>query len=119
MLTEISFFEGLIVSVFSIIIVFLTLVVIATIIKGITFLSTDKKEEIKVNEEEKAQEFVEGANISDDQIDYELVAVIAAAISTSINENISNINIKNIKRDSQITSLWKEMGNKEQLLSKL
>lgn len=119
MLTEISFFGGLVVSVFSFIIVFLTLIVIASIIKGITFLSNDEKEEIKINKKDKTEKLTKELNVTDEVIDDELIAVIAAAISTSISINNSSIHIKNIKRDPQITSLWKEVGNKERLLSKL
>lgn len=116
MLTGISIFEGLIVTVFSMIVVFITLIIIATIIKGIKLLSTEK-EETKINEEE--TQTTNKSNIPADYIDEELIAVIAAAISTSMDVSIPNIKIKNIKRLHQKTSLWKEVGKKERLLSML
>lgn len=56
---------------------------------------------------------------SKDLIDNEeLVAVIAAAIASSLNVQVPDINIKTIRRISHNISPWTNLGRNERLLRK-
>lgn len=103
MITDISFIDSLIVSLFSITVVFGTLIVIAVIIGGIKLLSTDDKksegENVQTQETVVKNEVIETMEAKDDN--EELVAVIIAAILASLGVNSQDIHIKNIKKIPQ------------------
>lgn len=103
--------ETLIVTVFSMAIVFATLIVISFVLDGfkVAFHKDNKKKETIVTKPEPTQEIVEEENSE------ELIAVIAAAIAASMNTPIDNIHIKNITRVSQSTPVWGRMGRQEQI----
>ena len=128
MISKISFFDSVIVTIFSMIVVFLCLIAIAGIINRIKVLSAEKKivvvsnklvDNIKVNDLGDFNNTVEVAESSKDFNEEELVAVIAAAIATNLGVGIPDINIQTIRRIPQGTSPWSDMGRKEQLLGKL
>ncbi len=122
MLTEISFFESLIVAIFSMGVVFLSLIAIAAIINQIKVIS---------NKGEKRVEIITEANVDVEELknlktktiekavdvdNYEeLVAVIAAAIACSLGVDVPDINIQTIRRIPQYFSPWRAMGKQEQL----
>lgn len=103
MIKEISFIDSLVVSVFSMIVVFGTLIVIAAIIGGIKLLSSDSKKKEVVNVQSQAS--ADNKNVIDvmetKENNGELVAVIVAAISANLRANSQDINIKTIKRVPQ------------------
>ncbi|NBI06524.1 OadG family protein [Senegalia massiliensis] len=117
----ISLSEGLIVTVFSMAIVFATLVVISLILTGFksAFYKEEKKEPVKkgvlpVNENtvvENTEEIVDN--------DEELVSVIAAAISAATGQSVENIYIRNIKRVSQASPVWAMAGRQEGIYNNL
>ncbi|WP_130805377.1 OadG family protein [Senegalia massiliensis] len=117
----ISLSEGLIITVFSMAIVFSTLVVISLILTGFksAFYKEEKKEPVKkrvlpVNQNtvvENTEEIVDS--------DEELVAVIAAAISAATGQSVENIYIRNIKRVSQASPVWAMTGRQEGIYNNL
>jgi len=113
--------QSLMVTVFSMVIVFLTLLIISYLIKGLqSFSQKDRDEKTVENIEpiktEEKQEIIEEVEYSDDE---ELVAVIAAAIAANIGVDISNVKIKSIKRVPQNTSVWSKVGREEQIFNRL
>ncbi len=119
MLTEISFLESLIVTIFSMLVVFLSLIAIAAIINRIRVISNkgEKRVEIitdvnvdKLKSHENIEKEVETENYE------ELAAVIAAAIAISLGVDVPDINIQAIRRIPQYSSPWRSMGKHEQLL---
>lgn len=119
MITSITFFDSIIVSVVSMVIVFLSLIAIAFIINRLKLIASDKKFEDKkiVATEIKAIEKTE--TVQNEINNEELVAVVAAAIASSLGLDIPDINIQSIRRISQNTTTWSDMGRKEQLFGKL
>jgi len=118
---EVTMSEALIVTVVSMIVVFLVLILISYIIGLLkTFAAGKKPAAVQpektgtavIKQEEKAPstpELDEG----------ELIAVIAAAVAASLGRDIPEIRINSIRRVPQLTTPWREMGKQEQLLSKL
>mgnify|MGYP000984404072 CR=1 FL=1 len=127
MISKISFFDSVIVTIFSMVVVFLVLIAIAGIINRIKVLSTDKKK----SDVKKPADVVDVDDIGEfdntimadeqqDDVNYEeLVAVISAAIAANLGVGIPDINIQTIRRVPQGASPWSDMGRKEQLLGKL
>lgn len=113
--------QSLMVTVFSMVIVFLALLIISYLIKGLqNFSQKDKKKSKEtienidlVNSEKEVEKVEESLN------DEELVAVIAAAIAASIGVDVSNVRIKSIKRVSQNTPIWSKVGREEQIFNRL
>ncbi|MCR2045658.1 OadG family protein [Anaerosalibacter massiliensis] len=113
--------QSLMVTVFSMVIVFLALLIISYLIKGLqNFSQKDKKKSKEtienidlVNSEKGVEKAEESLN------DEELVAVIAAAVAASIGVDVSNVKIKSIKRVSQNTPIWSKVGREEQIFNRL
>lgn len=112
--------EALIVTVVSMIVVFLVLAIIAWLIGLLKKVGEEnekklpkspKKEEQPVLIPDKIQEEVEDEE--------ELIAVITAAIAASMGLRIPEIKIKSIRRTNQITTAWREMAKQEHFYGKL
>lgn len=119
---SVTFGESLIVTVFSMGIVFLSLLIISYIIDALRSVAT-KDNGVKVNENKTPvkvakEEIVEIAKDEEDD-DEELVAVIAAAIAASMGVNVSDLNIKSIKRIPQGGPVWSRIGRQEQISNRL
>ncbi len=111
----ITFGESVIISGFSMLIVFAGLVIISLIISLLKVISnTDKKKDSPVEKAEKVSQ----APVEDPADDEELVAVIAAAIAASMNVGTDDLVIRDIKRINNIDS-WTKAGLNEQMLSNL
>lgn len=120
MITNISFFESLIVTIFSMVIVFLSLTAIAAIINRIKVISNKGEKIVEIVSEANLEEIktlgsqnVEGVGI--EEYNEELVAVIAAAIASNLGVDVPEINIQSIRRIAQYSSPWRSMGKQEQL----
>lgn len=120
MITNISFFESLIVTIFSMVIVFLSLTAIAAIINRIKVISNKGEKIVEIVSEANLEEIktlgsqnVEGVGI--EEYNEELVAVIAAAIASNLGIGVPEINIQSIRRIAQYSSPWRSMGKQEQL----
>ena len=123
----ISMGEALIVALFSILLVFVVLIVIAIIINALKAFSVEKKpgkkdeqkmtvskDETSVGGEDPKIGIEDSSGISE-----ELVAVIAAAVAANLGTSIPEINIKSIRRTSQSVSPWANAGNIKQVNNKL
>lgn len=113
--------DGLIVTVFSMLMVFLTLIVISFLIDALRAASTtkDKKPDVSSTVVDTTSEEIDGSSDNIDNNDEELVAVIAAAIASSMNVPISDVKIRNIKRIPQNTPIWAKVGRQEQIFNRL
>lgn len=115
----ISFADGLKISGFGMVVVFVGLIILAFLISLLSKMSKEKRAEespvIGIIESDNKIEEVESC-INNDE---ELVAVIAAAIAASLGVSVSDINIKNIRRTTQNTPVWAAAGRQEQIYSKL
>lgn len=117
---KITISQSLLITVFSMLIVFIVLIAISYLI-GLLRAATNKdKEKTEVENisntvEKTPQSSKEEQNIDDE----ELVAVIAAAIAASMGVTIPDINIKSIKRISPPSPIWAEMGRIEEISNKL
>ncbi|MCK9444237.1 MAG: OadG family protein [Tissierellaceae bacterium] len=117
---KITFGDSLVVTVFSMTVVFVGLIILAVIISLLKNISVDKKikgTEIEVPIVPKQQAKEEKVQPSVD--DNELVAVIAAAIAASMGVKVPDINIKAIRRLPQNTPAWAQMGKQERIFGKL
>ncbi|WP_077368904.1 OadG family protein [Anaerosalibacter sp. Marseille-P3206] len=119
---SVTFGQSLIVTVFSMAIVFLSLLIISYIIDALRAVAT-KDKGVKVNENKAPvkvakEEIVEISKDEEDD-DEELVAVIAAAIAASMGVNVSDLNIKSIKRIPQGGPVWSRIGRQEQISNRL
>ncbi|WP_427339276.1 OadG family protein [Caloranaerobacter sp. DY30410] len=107
--------QVLVVTVFSMGIVFLALLVISYIIDGFRFVfykdnKKEDKEQRKVIEPKKSVP----KEIFNEEDDEELIAVITAAIAASISRPASEIRIRNIKRIPANTPIWARAGRLKQ-----
>lgn len=118
--------DSVFITIFSMIVVFTVLIIISYLIKGLSNIAgggrkpqpprTNPVTEDRVEEriENKVEEIT-----TNDINDEELVAVIAAAIASSLGVSIPEVNIKSIKRMPQTTPAWAETGRREQMFGKL
>lgn len=119
---HISIGDSLIITLFSISMVFIVLVFISMFISLLKNLdrkeqSTVKKEIKKVPQTNKElAKTEEKVNTVDDE---ELVAVISAAIAASLGASLPEINIKKINRISGNSTAWSVAGRQEQIYNKL
>ena len=117
----ISIGDSLIVTLFSITMVFVVLVVISVFIFLLKYL--DRKDKVEVSKDttttnksnEKIVEIEENETINNE----ELVAVISAAIAASLGVSVPEINIKKINRISGSSTAWSTAGRQEQVYSRL
>lgn len=117
----VNLLEGLLITLFSMGIVFLTLIVISFILGG--FKSMFYKDESKKTSVKKEAPPI-GDNVVVEDIeelvnDEEIVAVIAAAISAHTRSNVENLNIRNITRISQISPTWMKSGRERSVFNKV
>ncbi|WP_352404263.1 OadG family protein [Sporanaerobacter acetigenes] len=112
--------QSLMITVFSMAIVFIALLVISYLIDGLRAIASKdngkKTVEEKLEIEEK-KDFVE--ENSNEENEEELVAVIAAAIAASQGIDVSDVKISSIKRVPQNTPVWSRMGRQEQIFGRL
>ena len=113
---HVSIGQALIITGFSIVVVFVGLIVISMLIDLLKNISADKKPEVAktvvapVKKEEP---------ITNEINDEELVAVISAAIAASMGLYIPQLNIKSIRRITQTTTAWAVASLQEQISGKL
>ncbi|MGF7060884.1 OadG family protein [Brassicibacter mesophilus] len=109
----VSINEALIITLFSMGLVFVTLLTISLILDGFRAVFHKKGPQKK---EEKAQQppVKKEAPIVETEEDEELIAVITAAIASSLSKTTSDIVVKNIQRVPQNTPAWAKVGRQEQ-----
>lgn len=113
--------EALNVTLFSMAIVFVTLIVISFILTGFKsmFYKDDKKTPVKKEVPQVGDNMVVDSVEEIIDNDDEIVAVIAAAIAAGTGEAIENINIRNIKRTNQSSPVWAMAGRQEGIQNNL
>lgn len=121
MAEKVTLFDSLIITVFSMSVVFAVLILIAYLIKLLKAISTDEKEKQVENIKQEAvvnkvDEIIEDSEQADDE---ELVAVISAAVAASLGVSIPEINIKAIRRINQPIPSWAQAGRTEQIMKRL
>ncbi|HEY8362364.1 MAG TPA: OadG family protein [Tissierellaceae bacterium] len=108
--------DSLIITVFSMAVVFIVLYLISCLIRVLKIVSNGKEENKESStpniEEANAIEEIEEVEEEDEG---ELVAIIAAAIAASLDVSIPQIRIKEIRRVSQSTPVWADIGRREQM----
>lgn len=112
--------QSIVITVFSMTVVFLVLLGISFLIDLLRIIvekneskkPLDVVETIEDKKVEKLEEDIKEDNISDE----ELVAVISAAVAASMGLSLPEINIKQIKR---VDSGWKDTARSEQVLKNI
>ena len=111
--------QSLLITVFSMLVVFVVLLGISYLIELLRIATNgeDKKktQDIKTEKIETKEEISTEENLDDE----ELVAVIAAAIAASMGVEIPDINIRSIRRASSTSPIWAETGRREYISGKL
>lgn len=107
----ISMSDALVVTVFSMAAVFIVLIMISFLINGLKMIGTTEKKMIKdenkeLKQRQESKEKIITHRDTEDVLEEELVAVIAAAVAVNLGLNIPDIRIKNIKRVSQDLNPW-------------
>lgn len=117
----ISIGDSLIITVFSMIVVFTGLIVLAVLISALKGMGKEKKTIINEINVVKNNEIVEKVVEEKDEYvnDDELVAVIAAAVASSLGVGISSVNIRSIRRAQQNIPVWAAVSRQEQVYRKL
>lgn len=121
MITTISLGDALIVTLFSITMVFLVLIVLSVFISLLKNLDKKVEEPVKTKTVSKDKVDVMQAKqeVTEKTDDGELVAVISAAIAASLGAGLPDINIKSIRRVNDNSSLWSSVGRQEQIYNKI
>lgn len=127
---NISIGDSLIITLFSIAMVFLALIVISVFISMLKNL--DRKDETKTGvksksakpkidktEDKKPIEKIKETETNTDIDEKELIAVISAAVAASMGISLPQVNIKKIKRISDSSPAWSTAGRQEQIQNKL
>lgn len=115
----VSINEALIITLFSMGLVFVTLLAISLILDGFRAVFYKKGQQKKAEKVHKQPvKAVEPEIVEADQEKEELVAVITAAIASSLSKPTSNIIIRNIRRVPQNTPTWAKVGRQEQFSMK-
>lgn len=119
----ISLVEGLIVTVLGMLVVFMALIflmVIIQVMEKVLYRRSGNKADIKVSKVEPAEETKEvEANNPKQQDDLELVAVIAAAIASSMGIQPDDLVIKNIVRLPETAPVWSVASRLDQMNRRL
>lgn len=116
----ISIGDSLVITVFSMVVVFVGLIVLAMLISvlknigGKKQVATTKESVAPTKAKEPVVEKVKESTTNDE----ELVAVIAAAVAASLGVSIPEVNIKSIRRIPQSTPTWAVAGRQEQVYGK-
>lgn len=110
--------QAMLVTLFSMGIVFATLLAISYILDAfkILFYKQGEKQTNLVKKETLKNKSVnkeEAVSNNKDEDDEELVAVITAAIASSLSKPIQNIKIRNIRRIPQNATTWSKVGRQE------
>lgn len=121
MAERVTLLDSLIITVFSMAVVFVVLIAIAFLIRVLKAVSTDEKKEETSKQEVKVQtspitQEKEVVQVEDEE---ELVAVISAAIAASLGVSIPEINIRTIRRLNESVNSWAQVARTEQIMKRL
>lgn len=118
--TNISIGDSLVVTFFSITMVFFVLIIISIFIAMLKNIGRKAAEPAKVKTKDKSTvekigTLDEKAEIKKGTIDQELVAVISAAIAASLDIGVEQVNVKSIKRLNDSSPIWSTAGRQDQM----
>ena len=118
---QVAMSEALMVTVVSMIVVFVVLVMISALIGLLKNMGEGKKEKLVEAPKEKIETTILVSDNIQTEIEDEdeIIAVISAAIAASLGLKIPDINITSIRRTNQSTTAWREMSKQEHLYGKL
>ena len=118
---EIDMIEALIITAFSMGLVFVTLIAISLILRGfkLVFYKDNKKKTETIKAVSPEPKSVEPSKTMDENKDEELVAAITAALAASLSQPSHNLIIKSIRRVPQDSPAWARAGRQEQVYNKL
>jgi glutaconyl-CoA/methylmalonyl-CoA decarboxylase subunit delta len=108
---KVSMGQALIVTLFSMSIVFLVLLAISFIMDGFKAIFYKKKSESSKSTEPERMEVNKPVEESNDN--KEIIAVIATTIAAYLSSSVDDIYIKKIQRVPQNTSIWGIVGRQE------
>lgn len=118
-ITTLSFAEkmlgGLAVTALSMVIVFAVLVILIGVIKLMDMALNGKANK---QEAEEQSEYIEEYE-EEEEDSSELIAVISAAVASSMGVSESSIKVVNISRSGDITPAWAQNGRLDQIQSRL
>ncbi len=106
-------FGGSIVTLLSMGIVFVVLVILIGVIKAMDMILNGKAQK-----EQEEMEYIEEYE-EEEEDSSELIAVISAAIASSMGVSESSIQVVNISRSGDMTPAWARNGRVEQIQSRL
>lgn len=113
---KITMADTLMVTVFSMGIVFATLIAIYIILKGFKVLFyKEKKDNVTKVKKEALKETTVTKEYMLNQENEELIAVLTAALAASLSRPASDISIRKITRTNQSSSIWSRAGRIEQM----
>lgn len=118
----ISIGDSLVITVFSMAIVFVVLIAISYLIDILRITTNGNEGKKKSNiEDTKTQKpaISKTAKVEENVNDEEIVAVISAAIAASLGVATQNLNIKSIRRIPQTNPIWSDIGRREQMMGRL
>lgn len=121
---SVSINQALVVTLFSMLIVFATLLIISFILGGFKSVfykdNSKKKEKSKENINVEQKENINKAEKIEDNTDEEteIVAVITAALAQSLSVSPADIRIKAINRIPQTAPVWAVAGRQKQVSNK-
>lgn len=122
----INFGDSIVITIFSMVVVFVGLILLAMLISVLKTIGgkADKggvaKEAVASDKVEKTIAKENISEVEKDTVDdEELVAVIAAAVAASLGVSIPEVNIKSIKRVPQRNLAWSTASRQEQIYGKL
>jgi len=112
--------ESLVITVASMLVVFLILILISFLIDRLKAIgnndnSKSQIETVKIETKQSDLDLKKNTN----ELDEELIAVIVAAIACAIDSKVEDIQIRTIKRIPPDISDWKRAGQLEQIFNKI
>ncbi len=111
--------QSLLITVFSMVVVFVVLLAISYLIDLLRIVTSDNRNEKVENIVMEKPKVIKGTKVEGKSNNEELVAVIAAAITANMGVEISDINIKSIKKTYPTSPIWAEAGRIDQALGRL
>lgn len=116
--------DSLLITVFSMVVVFVVLAAISYLIDLLRIVTNKEERKTSLLEEKNIDKIKKTSEVKEEKVvdsteDEELVAVIAAAIAASIGVDTVDINIKSIRRVAPSQPKWAEVGRMEYINSKL
>ena len=114
--------EGLLVTAVGLIIVFavLAILMVSLMLMKSIFYKPEKSDKPVKNEIKPAETVInKTSSIEKKQDDFELVAVLTAAIAATLNTSTYNLKIKSYKRVGTSISAWNRAGNSEMLNTRM